>query len=367
MVTSHKILILVPGMLAKGGVSNYFQSLRPHFPENIIYLERGSRNWPIRKNNFIEIFRVFNDLCKFISILRKEKIHLIQTNTSFSSNAVFRDGLYLLVSNLMNRKTIVFFHGWDYNFVNGLNWFLIKLFKLVFFKSDAIIDLTNLNKSKLIEWGYNKTIYVETTAVADLFLNAVSENGIKTKYEAQIDKINLLFLARLEREKGLYEAINIFKILNKSTQKFALTIAGDGTELNNAKNYVTSNKIIGIEFIGFVTGEKKLNTYINAHIYVFPSYSEGMPTTVLEAMSCGLPILTTKVGGLVDFFQNSKNGYFIDLNHLPSISEIIIELCKDAKQLVEIGKFNFIYANNHFTAQKVAARIISIFEKILEK
>ena len=366
MKYSFKILILVPGSKARGGIASYYQSLKAYFPDNILYLQRGSRNWPKRNNIILEFIRAAIDLFKFVYILLKENIDLVQTNTSFSSNAVFRDGLYLLISKLINKKVVVFFHGWDYNFVNKLNRFYKKLFKLLFFNSDAIIDLTKDNKSNLIEWGYTKNIYLETTAVADNFMNAANYEIIQNKYNSPIDKINLLFLARLDKEKGLYEAINVFNLLNKSDRRFKLIIAGDGNEFDNAREYVLVNKIDGIEFLGYVDGEVKLKTYQNSHIYLFPSYSEGMPTSVLEAMACGLPILTTRVGGLVDFFQEGNNGYFIDRNNLLDIKERIISLSNDERHLGEISKYNYNYARQNFSAKKVASRIISIFEEILK-
>ena len=357
----------MPGFNAKGGITNYYQSLRKYFPENIYYLKRGSRNWPDRRNNFIEIWRGINDLLKFISFLRREKIQLVQTNTSLSSNAVFRDGLFVLLSKIMNRKVIVFFHGWDYNFVNGSKKIRLKLFKYVFFKADGIIDLSRHNKERLIKWGYNKTIYVETTAVADLFETSLNAETISQKYEGEPDKFNILFLARVEKEKGIYEAINAFADIYKINPKYNLIVAGDGKELESVKKYVYNNKINGCEFLGFVTGQNKLNAFLNAHIYLFTSYSEGMPTTVLEAMACGLPILTTPVGGLVDIFEESKNGYFIDINNIAAITKKLISLSKDRKKLTEIGCYNYQYAKNRFKVQIVASRIISIFEEILEK
>ncbi|MBK7630214.1 MAG: glycosyltransferase family 4 protein [Ignavibacteriales bacterium] len=115
----------------------------------------------------------------------------------------------------------------------------------------------------------------------------------------------------------MYEAIKAYADINNYKTNYSFIIAGDGKELESVKSYVSENGIEGIVFTGFLTGVSKIKAYLDAHIFLFPTYNEGMPNSVLEAMACGLPVLNTSVGGIPDIFINEVNGYIIDINNIP--------------------------------------------------
>ena len=118
-----------------------------------------------------------------------------------------------------------------------------------------------------------------------------------------------MYSGRIEKAKGVYETVDTFSILKSQYKDLTLTFVGDGSELPMLKQYVENKKIKDVRFTGELRGEDFKKEYINADMYLFLSYTEGMPTVVLEAMIFGLPIFTRKVGGLIDFFENGKMGY----------------------------------------------------------
>ena len=129
----NRILILVPGQNARGGITTYYKSVSPVFTLPIDYLERGARNWPVKNNFFKELIRIFRDFYKYVRLIRTGKYSLVQTNTSFSSLAVIRDGIYLVLARFYKLKTIVFFHGWDDRFAAKVYKDYFRIFKNVFF------------------------------------------------------------------------------------------------------------------------------------------------------------------------------------------------------------------------------------------
>ena len=104
-----KVLILIPGKNARGGITNYYASIRKHLPNEIIYFERGARNWPQRSNMFSELLRIVSDYVSFIYSLLFRKISIVQTTTAFYKGAIIRDGIFLVIAHLLGKKTIVFF------------------------------------------------------------------------------------------------------------------------------------------------------------------------------------------------------------------------------------------------------------------
>src|SRR5690606_650509 len=99
--------------------------------------------------------------------------------------------------------------------------------------------------------------------------------------------------------KGVFTAISAFEIVKKHVKNCRLTIAGNGKDLQAVKSYISDNHIEGVFLPGYLVGNDKINAFKTADIYVFPStHWEGMPTSVLEAMAFGLPVVTSNAGGI---------------------------------------------------------------------
>jgi glycosyltransferase involved in cell wall biosynthesis len=117
--------------------------------------------------------------------------------------------------------------------------------------------------------------------------------------------------------------------------------------------------------LGFVDKAQKTETYKYADIYILPSYYEGMPTTVIEAMAFGIPIITRNVGGLPDFFVNGVHGYITD-SKSPDVFAGFIDLMLNNKSLMaDIAINNYNYAQQHFLLSKVVKRVEAIFNDVI--
>lgn len=117
---------------------------------------------------------------------------------------------------------------------------------------------------------------------------------------------NILFLSRIEKAKGVYEAVDTFTLLKPKYKDLTLTFVGSGSELEALKEYAETKGLSDIRFTGRLDGEALRNEYKNALLLLLTTHGEGMPTVVLEAMAFGLPIFTRKVGGLVDFLKTER-------------------------------------------------------------
>jgi|WetSurMetagenome_2_1015567.scaffolds.fasta_scaffold45680_1 glycosyltransferase involved in cell wall biosynthesis len=368
MIESEKnrVLILVPGKEARGGITNYYSVLEPLFTLPVTYFERGSRKWPIRKNLLYEFFRILNDYRKFFQILRKNQFDLVQTSTSFSSFAIFRDAVFIVIAKLFKCKVIVFFRGRDEKFVLKVEKYGLWLFKAVYFKTNAFIDLSKESMERFKVWGYNKPIFLETTIVANELLQKISEEYLYKKYSKNKSYLfTILYLARIEISKGIYEAIETFRLLQSKYPNIKMIIAGDGREEIMVRKFAEINNIKNISFLGFVDGDIKRAVFMDSDYYLFPSYFEGMPNSVLEAIAFGLPIISTNVGGLSDFFINGTFGYITDKRDPDILAEMVEKLIKNPEVTMKISLNNYNYAKENFLSTKVVKRIESIFCSVI--
>ena len=167
----------------------------------------------------------------------------------------------------------------------------------------------------------------------------------------------LLFLSRVEIEKGIFITIDIFRILKKLHPDLKLRIVGDGCALNDVKNYVNNNKLSDVVFTGPLSGQALINEFVNADIYILPTFGEGMPTSVLESMAFGLPIVTRPIGGLADFFEDSVMGALIESLNPEDYVSAIEQLINAHEKCRETSYYNHHYAREHFLASNVARNL----------
>lgn len=349
------MLIITPKLNVSGGVASYWNSLLPLLNEN-----KG-----LKFNNF----QVGGHGKNIISILKEQYIlkkkitntSLVFLNPSLGFNSFFRDGFFAKQLISKNIPFVVFFHGWNLDFEKKVTKKYQNFFLNSFAKAKKIFVLSNDFKTKLEEWGYKGEIIIETTNVdSSLIKNFNFERKLEDINNTKTFKI--LFLARMIKEKGIFETIEAF---NKLTNKYniELFIAGDGEDLDEVKRVSNSNPKIHI--LGRVEGKEKIDLFTKCHIYAFPTfYGEGLPTSILEAMAFGMPVITTNMGGLKEFFKDEKMGYLIEPKNIIQLTNSLESLIKDKNKISNFSKFNFNYANEKLLNTVVAKRIINhIIEK----
>lgn len=152
-------------------------------------------------------------------------------------------------------------------------------------------------------------------------------------------KYDLVFASRLEKNKGIFDLIKAVKIAKEKKPDIKLLIIGQGAEKKNLELQTINYKLqTNIVFSGWLeTARDVAMAMQSAKIFVNPSFNEGGPRVVLEAMACGLPVITTKVGLMHDLVRDGENGLFTDWE--PSkMSEVILQLLGDASLQSEFSE-----------------------------
>ncbi len=348
------IVINTPHILRPAGVSSHYLGLRPFFSRKVRYNQYYTLG--IIRERFpcpffhipLRIITFIFDLGKFSYQIIRYHSPLILLNPSFKASALKRDVVFLYIAKILGCRVAVFFHGWDNHYAEKVLSKKQK-FSIHWKKADCFFVLAREFKSLLESFGIMAPIYLTTTKVNEQLLEGISVD----KPKSQIQR--LLFLARIEREKGIFITIDAYRLLKRKYPFLELRIIGSGSALAEARQYVTKNKIADVIFTGPLPVDKVKIEYLQSDLYLLPTtHGEGMPTSVLEAMALGLPVLTSPIGGIRDFFQNGVMGYTIDDVTPEAYAKYIEQLIHNPTEVQNISKFNKQYAKTHFMASVVA-------------
>lgn len=343
-----KILINTPYLALSGGVANHYKGLKPFWTQKVYYNQIGKRSEKSGKG----IYWLPFDIIKFVLKVVFLRPDIILLNPSLGKSAIKRDFIFLKIAKFFGKKTTLFFHGFNTDAIKELN---IELLKNNLNKCECIFILAKEFADIVRSWGVTVPIHLTTTKVDDKLL---ANFDIKAKdYSTK----NILFLSRVEKAKGIYTTLNAIKILQNEDPEIILRVAGSGSELEKAKQYAKENDI-KVTFLGNVSGAELISEFNNANLFILPSHTEGMPTSVLEAMAFGLPVISRPVGGLCDFFENSKMGYLIESLDPQEYAAEIEKILNNPAKVKAISLYNHEYAKKHFLASSVAKNIEHILD-----
>ena len=144
------------------------------------------------------------------------------------------------------------------------------------------------------------------------------------KVDADPDKVKLLYLGIIGQRKGIYDLLRVIGDDATHYRKHIQLRIGGNCEEEKIKETIEGFGIQDfVKFEGFVKGDKKTEDLNWADIFVLPSYNEGLPVAILEAMSYGMPIISTNVGGIPEVVKDDVNGKLIVPGDLEAIKKSI--------------------------------------------
>ncbi|WP_231590554.1 glycosyltransferase family 4 protein [Methanosarcina siciliae] len=198
-----------------------------------------------------------------------------------------------------------------------------------------------------------------------LIYNGVDQNIFFPSVTKPEEKY-ILYTGRISYGKGLIELIDCAKEVCKIREDVNFILAGDGPLLPNLKKKIIYMNLQNrVKFLGRVNRNTIIDLYQNATIFAFPSYYEGLPGSLLEAMACKLPIVATKVPGNMELIEHNRNGILISPKDSSAISKAIMDLLDDSSKREILGKNARKTIEDKFTWDVVSNRILSYYSSVL--
>ena len=222
---------------------------------------------------------------------------------------------------------------------------------------NGIIVLSNYLKLKAI----NNNVNYNKILVINHFIEI--SDDIKKYNPISTNKFIIGFSGSLTPENGIIDLINSFLIINnKYPDQFLLLLIG---EIPNQLNYyITHESII---FTGLLTHQEALIRLHDCNVLVNPSRegilsTSGFPTKLAEYLSSGIPVITSKVGDLKDYFIDKKEVFFFEANSMNSLIQMIYEVYMDINFSKEVGLSGKLWAKNNLEYKQNAKKLLNFLK-----
>lgn len=207
--------------------------------------------------------------------------------------------------------------------------------------TDAVIAVSDETKDVYLQkypWLEDK-IKVIPVGFNDKLFRPMDKNKMRQKYGFSIDDKIILYVGRFEKEKRLDILLNAFKEIKNEIINAKLVLVGDGREKNNIENLIKKLDIKDVVILNTIEHDRMPEIMNCADVFALTSMYEGMPTVVLEALACGIPVVSTDVGDVHKVVKNGESGYIVK-------GRSIIEF--------KNGLLNVLTVNNNFEHKCIA-------------
>ncbi len=289
--------------------------------------------------NFLPSFKVGSTLFKsifFIGFIFKlcwklifdRRIKIIHIHGA-SYGSFFRKFFCFVISKYIFRKKVIYhIHGGGFaDFYNSSNIIIKHIIKLFIEHANAIICLSE-------SW---KMFYTNNFNQRKIFItrNIIDYPSISV-CQKEKNQVIFLFLGLVCNAKGIFDLVQVLSNnKEKYSGKIKLIIGGNG-ETDLLTEIIKEQKLEGlVNFVGWITNDEKKAWLQKADVYILPSYNEGLPISILEAMSYGQAIISTNVGGIPEIVIPKQNGIIIEPGNLVEI-ELAIDFFIEHSETIEM-------------------------------
>ena len=251
-----------------------------------------------------------------------------------------------------------------------------KFIKLLYFnliakhylkRASAIHYTTEDEKEHTFKKINNTSIVISNGIDLSYFNNLPSKGSFKSKYPHLKDKKYILFLGRIHKQKGIDLLIEAFKLISNKYKDLYLIIAGPDSigYKKEVERFLAGNNLLNkVVFTGMLSGKDKLAAYVDAEMFVLPSYFENFGMSVIEAMACGIPVIVSNRVGIYKEIEASNAGIVVDLQ--PE------NLYKEIKNLLENPNLEYKVSTNgkqlvkeKYDIYNVAVMMYDAYKKII--
>lgn len=348
-----KVCMVVPEETVKGGIASVVNGYRQKgLGENITisYVEsyRDGSKWQ-------KLGKALKAYVLFRKEIRKNRPDIVHIHSSFGPS-FYRKMPFIYMANKAGIPIVNHIHGAEFDvFYEKASDKKRKRIQIVYNKCHMLIALSK-------EWEERLSQIVPAEKIC------IIENYCMIPKEPTRGEEKILFLGEISKRKG---CLDIPKIYHKyccesaahGVTPWPLVMAGDGPDKEIVEKVLSRENV---RFTGWVRGKEKDKLLESCGLFLFPSYNEGMPMAILEAMAYGMAILTTNVGGIPKLIEDGFSGFLCEPGSQEIMVKRLLELTEDTDKRRLYGMAAREKALHHYSYETHRKKMVMAYEKVVQ-
>jgi len=334
----------------KGGISAVVEVYRSaglfeRWP--IVYLGTATSGSPFAKCRVL-----VTALVRYLFLLASGRVALVHAHTA-SRASFWRKSIFFLAAFAARRPVILHLHGGRFaDFYEECGPLRRRFIRYVLTRADRIVVLSSRWRQRIES--------IAPSGRIEIVCNPVATNLIELPTEHRSND-TVLFLGRVTASKGIFDLLRAIALVRDVVPNVQLRIGGVGEQAA----VLARARQLGIErqvhLLGWIDGEAKRRELQHAAVFVLPSYAEGLPMGVLEAMAAGAPVIATAVGGVPDAISDGVDGFLIQPGAIEELADRIVRLLADAQLRERVAAAARTKAHELFSTEAVLAQIEELY------
>jgi glycosyltransferase involved in cell wall biosynthesis len=256
-------------------------------------------------------------------------------------------------------------------FMVSFNWFLRIFEEKMLERANKIIAVSHFTKRELLEYykvPERKIRVIHNGVDVNKFKPAQDKRKVKEELGFNPDDLTILSVGRLYARKGLFTLIESMPAVVNRFKNAKFIISGKG-QSDEMRKLIAHAEKIGVKdnliFTGYYPDKKLPKLYQAADVFAFSTFYEHHPFAVLEALSTGLPVVTTSVGGIPETIESGKNGFLVEPFNPKQFADRILYLLEHPAEASEMGLLARQTILERFDWRIVVKEVLKVYDEAL--
>lgn len=348
-----KVLMVGVSKNTKGGmwtvVENYLNNAEFKKNNNITYIPTSTVGCIFKRiiYNFIGIVKVL----LFTLFNKYDILHVHMSE----KGSVYRKNIVLKIGTIRKVKKIIHMHGAEFE----------KWYKMLNLKKQKKVRGILNSADKIIILGTYWKPFIESL-LDDKNKLEIVYNAVECPKQNNYDNsaTNLLFLGVVGKRKGIFDLLDAMKIIKESHKNIILTIYGpdDTNKINSIIEEYNLRDFV--KYMGWLDKENKESVLKKSLLNILPSYNEGLPMTILETMSYGIPNISTNIAAIPEVI-NDSNGILVNPGDSKALAKSIIKLIDNPEIRIKMSLNSYNLIKETFSVESHLREIEKIYKELI--
>lgn len=368
---TEKIRLLISGHLPPpiGGIATYYQALlNSSLTEKVdlLFVQTSSQNrnlshsGRVTYSNLIAAAKDYGRFFRGYITFRPELCHI---GTAFGLSFL-KHSICVITARVFGSRVLLHPHCGLSALYSDRPALWRFWFRQIIRLTDGLIALSN-EWSQVSQIVPGTRVYLLQNSIDLAPYQAIAQDRLAQPLKNSA--VSILYLGYIGAAKGSFELLEAARQLNSEGIRTSFDLVGGELRPGEADKLQQQIEILNLSHVirihPPVCGFEKLTCFRNADIFVYPSFSEGMPIAVIEAMASGLPIVASNVGGLPDMVRDEENGILVDPGRSDKLASALCRIINNPNLFRLMQQNSARIARERFDIEEHVERLVEIYDK----